>query len=179
MGLRVCPNCGSSYMEMGQEKLEECSNCGFSFTAAINKPPLPVSSAPKQADTTVDTSSEHKQKKTPNSRTIAYIVIAIGIVLVCIGLLLQVPSKELTTYSFMEDSGYSVIEEYVGGDAYNYIIGAALVAGEIAGVMIQKAIFISIGLLISCIGLLKCTRQDNEKKNVPDSQGISEDTGHE
>ena len=166
-------------MEMGQEKLQECSNCGFSFTTAINKPPLPIPPSPTKADTPVDTPSEHKQKRTPNSRTTAYIVIAIGIVLVCIGLLLQVPSKELTTYSFMEDSGYSVIEEYVGGDAYNYIIGAALVAGEIAGVMVQKAIFISVGLLIFCIGLLKCTRHDNEKKNVPDSQVISEDTGHE
>lgn len=178
MGLRVCPNCGSQYMEMGQEELQECSNCGFSFTIAINKPPLPVSPAPKQADTAVDT-SEHNQKRTPNSRTTAYIVIAIGIILVFIGLFLQVPSKELTTYSFMKDSGYSVIEEYVGGDAYNYIIGAALVAGEIAGVMIQKAIFISIGLLISCIGLLKCTHHDKENKNVPDSQVILEDTNHE
>lgn len=166
-------------MEMGQEKLQECSNCGFSFTTTINKPPLPVPPAPKQVANPVDTPIEQKQKRTANSRTTAYIVIAIGIVLVCIGLLLQVPSKELTTYSFMEDSGYSVIEEYVGGDAYNYIIGAALVAGEIAGVMIQKAIFISVGLLISCIGLLKCTRHDNEKKNVPDTQVISEDTGHE
>ena len=179
MGLRVCPNCGSSYMEMGQEKLQECSNCGFKFNATISNQSSPVPLAPKQVPTSVDTPNEQKQKRTSNSRTAAYIVIAIGIVLVCIGLLLQVPSKELTTYSILEDSGYSVIEEYVGGDAYNYIIGAALVAGEIAGVMIKKALFISVGLLIFCIGLLKCTRHDNEKKNVPDTQVISEDTGHE
>lgn len=179
MGLRVCPNCGSSYMEMGQEKLQECSNCGFKFNATINNQPSPVPLAPKQVATPVDTPIEQKQKRTSNRRTASYIVIAIGIVLVCIGLLLQVPSKELTTYSILEDSGYSVIEEYVGGDAYNYIIGASLVAGEIAGVMIQKAIFISVGLLIFCIGLLKCTRRDHVTENTPDTQVIAEDSEHE
>lgn len=163
-------------MEIGQEKLQECSHCGFKFNPTNQ--PAPVSSAPEQVDTPVDTLIGHKQKKTTNSRTTAYIVIAIGTVLVCIGLLLQVPSKELTTYSILEDSGYSVIEEYVGGDAYNYIIGAALVAGEIAGVMIQKAVFISIGLLIVCIGILKCTRRDDVTNNVPDTQEKTEDTDH-
>lgn len=179
MGLRVCPNCGSSYMEMGQEKLQTCGNCGFGFTTTTDNQPSPVAPTPKQADAPVDTPIERKPKRTSNSRTAAYIVIAIGIVLVCIGLLLQVPSKELTTYSFLDDSGYSVIEEYVGGDAYNYIIGAALVAGEIAGVMIQKAVFISIGLLIVCIGLLKCPRRDDVTKDVPDTQATMEDTDHE
>lgn len=112
MELRVCPNCGSQYMEMGQEELHECSNCGFSFTTAINKPPLPVSPTPKQADTSVDSPSEHKQKRTSNSRTTAYIVISIGIILVFIGFLLRVPSKELTTYSFMKDYGYTAKSSY-------------------------------------------------------------------
>lgn len=165
-------------MEIGQEKMQKCGNCGFSFTTTTDNRPSPVAPTPKQADAPV-APIERKPKRTSNSRTAAYIVIAIGIVLVCIGLLLQVPSKELTTYSILEDSGYSVIEEYVGGDAYNYIIGAALVAGEIAGVMIQKAVFISVGLLIVCIGLLRCTRRDDETNNVPDTQSKMEDTDHE
>lgn len=164
-------------METGQEKLQECSHCGFKFNTTNQ--PVPISAAPGQVDTPVDTPVERKQEKKASHNTMAYVVIAIGIVLVCIGLLLQVPSKELTTYSFLGDSGYSVIEEYVGGDAYNYIIGAALVAGEIAGVMIQKAVFISIGLLIVCIGMLKCIRRDDVKSNVPDTQGKTEDTDHE
>lgn len=164
-------------MEIGQEKLQECSHCGFKFCPTNQ--PAPISSAPEQVDTPIDTPVERKQEKTANRNATAYFVIAIGIVLVCIGLLLQVPSKELTTYSILKDSGYSVIEEYVGGDAYNYIIGAALVAGEIAGAMIQKAVFISIGLLIVCIGMLKCTRSDDVKSNVPDTHGKTEDTEHE
>ena len=79
-------------------------------------------------------------------------VIVIGAILFIVGLFTQIPSKELTTYELLDDK-YSVIEEYVGGDAYNYIIGASLVGGEIAGAKTQKAVFISVGLLIICLGL--------------------------
>lgn len=90
----------------------------------------------------------------------------IGIVLFCIGgLFIQTPHKELTTYSALDDE-YSVIEEYVGGDAYNYIIGASLVGGEIAGAKSQKAIFISGGLLIFCLGLLSFGYITNEEKRI-------------
>lgn len=90
------------------------------------------------------------------------IIMAIGTLLVCIGLFLPVPGKELTTYSFMEDSDHSVIEEYVGGDAYNYIIGASLVGGEIAGAKTQKAIYTVSGLFFICAGLVL---SDLRKKN--------------
>lgn len=79
-------------------------------------------------------------------------VIVIGAILFIVGLFTQIPSKELTTYELLDDK-YSVIEEYVGGDAYNYIIGASLVGGEIAGAKTQKTVFISTGLLIICLGL--------------------------
>lgn len=79
--------------------------------------------------------------------------IVVGLILFVVGLTIEIPSKELTTYSSLSDK-YSVIEEYVGGDAYNYIIGASLVGGEIAGAKAQKAIFISMGSLIFVIGLL-------------------------
>ena len=98
-----------------------------------------------------------KQKITSN------LILIIGVVLLIVGLFLQIPSKELTTYSLLEGE-YSVIEEYVGGDAYNYIIGASLVGGEIAGVKTQKAIFISIGLLIICFGLY--AKSHSEENNV-------------
>ena len=85
-------------------------------------------------------------------KKISISVIVIGAILFIVGLFTQIPSKELTTYKLLEDE-YSVIEEYVGGDAYNYIIGASLVGGEIAGAKTQKAVFISVGLLIICLGL--------------------------
>lgn len=66
--------------------------------------------------------------------------IIIGILLVLIGLIIRVPGGALTTYKSLDgesaggyyafDNRYSSIDEYVGGDAYNYIIGASLVAGK-------------------------------------------------
>lgn len=86
----------------------------------------------------------------------------IGIVLVVIGVFAQVPGGALTTYETLDgdltdgyafDNKYSTIDEYVGGDAYNYIIGATLVSGKIAGMMIVKAIFIASGLMSMGFGL--------------------------
>jgi phage terminase large subunit-like protein len=60
---------------------------------------------------------------------------------------------------------YSAIKEYVGGDAYNYIIGASLVGGRISGVFAMKAIFISVGILIFCAGLICLSfvkKEDNQ-----------------
>lgn len=88
-------------------------------------------------------------------RTAALVVIAAGIILITAGLMIAVPGDYLTTYeSLGGKDGYSYIREYVGGDAYNYIMGASLVAGHISGTMAMKAVFIAVGVLISCIGLL-------------------------
>ena len=91
------------------------------------------------------------------------LVLIIGIILIMAGISIKIPSDQLTTYSFLGDT-YTQIEEYVGGDAYNYIIGAALVGGQIAGAKIQKAVYISVGLLILCIGLLMKKEQPQDKK---------------
>ena len=63
--------------------------------------------------------------------------IIIGILLVLIGLIIRVPGGALTTYKSLDgesaggyyafDNRYSSIDEYVGGDAYNYIIGTETV----------------------------------------------------
>lgn len=89
----------------------------------------------------------------------------IGVVLFIVGLRIKVPAKTLTTYRFSSKyvEKYSTIEEYVGGDAYNYIIGAALVGGEIAGAKTQKAVYITGGLLIASIGALACFKEQPEK----------------
>ncbi len=65
-------------------------------------------------------------------KTISVIMMVIGSALFIVGLFTKIPSKKLSTWFYEEDT-HSVVEEYVGGDAYNYIIGASLVGGEIAG----------------------------------------------
>ena len=88
-------------------------------------------------------------------RGAALAVIIVGIALIAVGLIIAVPGDRLTTYESLGGSdGYSYIKEYVGGDAYNYIMGASLVAGHISGTMTTKAIFIAVGALVACMGLL-------------------------
>lgn len=105
-------------------------------------------------------------------KRISIIITLVGIILFIIGFFIKVPNKELTTYSFLSDDR-SVIEEYVGGDAYNYIIGASLIGGEISGAKTQKAIFISIGLLIASVGLLSLSYSRNNDSIEDD--GINKD----
>lgn len=84
-------------------------------------------------------------------KNIAIIGIILSAVLILAGLIIETPDKKIG-YSYSKN-GY---EEYVGGDAYNYIIEASLRGGEIAGAKAQKAIFISAGsvlLIISLFGL--------------------------
>ncbi len=88
-------------------------------------------------------------------RGAALAVIIVGIALIAVGLIIAVPGDRLTTYESLGGSdGYSYIREYVGGDAYNYIMGASLVAGHISGAMTMKTIFIAVGALVACMGLL-------------------------
>ena len=115
------------------------------------------------------------------SKRTQIIITAIGVLLVCIGLFMPVPSKELTTYSFMADEGYSVIEEYVGGDAYNYIIGASLVGGEIAGTKAQKAIYTVAGLFFICTGIVldDLYRKDAPKNLASEAPNTTPNTSSE
>lgn len=106
-------------------------------------------------------------------KTISIIIMVMGAALFIVGLFTKIPSKKLSTWFYEEDT-HSVVEEYVGGDAYNYMIGASLVGGEIAGAKAQKAIFISIGSLIFVLGLLVLSLQEeNAEKTKKDNAAIS------
>lgn len=85
-------------------------------------------------------------KKTLISNIIPMLFLVVGLLMVIEGVDLGVPSDYL--YS-------SGVTEYVGGDAYNYIIEASLRGGRIAAAEISKCINISSGLLIACMSALK------------------------
>lgn len=106
-----------------------------------------------------------------NNNTKSYLCpLIVGILLIIVGLAIQIPGGALTTYSSFDgdrtdyytfDNKYSSIDEYVGGDAYNYIIGASLVAGKTAGAMASKSIFIVGGAICVCFGLTLMKQQKN------------------
>lgn len=41
MGLRVCPNCGNSYMESEQDVSRECKTCGFKLNTPDDSSQIP------------------------------------------------------------------------------------------------------------------------------------------
>lgn len=98
--------------------------------------------------------------------------IMIGLILILIGLIIQIPGGALTTYKFMNgesaggyafDNKYSSIDEYVGGDAYNFIIGASLVGGKIAGTIAAKAVAMVGGAICICFGVtLRMLEQEKD-----------------
>ncbi len=99
-----------------------------------------------------------------NKTAKGYLVsIIMGIVLLISALIIQIPGGALTTFESLNgksasnyynfDDKFSTIDEYVGGDAYNYIIGASLVAGKMAGIIAAKAIFAVGGVICLCIGI--------------------------
>lgn len=81
-----------------------------------------------------------------SKKLLALILISVvGLILLIIGLTAPIPSNRLS---------FNLIENYVGGDAYNMQIAASLRAGEIAGLLISKSIYICSGLLIICISAI-------------------------
>lgn len=96
-------------------------------------------------------------------KTYSIIIISIGVILIFMGLFKSVPSKQLTDSSILKDSvEYSYIKKYVGGDAYNYIIGSNLVGAEITGTIISKAIYLSSGSIILSLGLFSLLFKDKQ-----------------
>ena len=100
--------------------------------------------------------------------------IIIGILLILAGLIIQIPGGALTTLEslngkstdyYVFDNKYSSIDEYVGGDAYNYIIGASLVAGKTAGAMAAKTICIVGGAMCVCLGLTLMMMRKKDNSN--------------
>ena len=124
-----------------------------------------------------------------NKKNAHVYLMIIGLVLILASLVIQIPGGALTTYQSLNgdkanyysfDNKYSTIDEYVGGDAYNYIIGACLVAGKTAGAMASKAIFFVGGAI--CCGFsitIKALRKEDASVYVPaaDNANCCSDSG--
>ena len=110
--------------------------------------------------------------------------IIFGVIMIIIGLCIRIPGGVLTTYSSLDgekvegdyysfDNTYSAIDEYVGGDAYNYEIGASLIAGKITGAMTSRSIFVVGGLMCICFGITLMLFQKKENVVMKDiSMGV-------
>ncbi len=95
-----------------------------------------------------------------NRKNVSLFGICIALILLCCGMFMQVPSREISVYG---DDSYV---EYVGGDAYNIQIEASLLAGEIAGAVAQRAIFISMAALLFLLSLYGLSSENEVIKSV-------------
>ncbi len=140
--MKFCSKCGKEIMD----EAVICPGCGemCNEQGASN----PTSIQQGNMNNGVNNSSKDKVdiKKTILSNIIPAVFLVVGLLLFVEGLDLGVSSPYL--YSFD-------VEEYVGGDAYNYIIAACFKSGNIAAAEIYKCINVSIGLLITCVSALK------------------------
>jgi hypothetical protein len=106
-------------------------------------------------------------------KTIGWIGIALAVVLFCLGIFIRKPEKEINFISYKPD-GY---KEYVGGDAYNFIIEASLRGGEIAGAQAAQATYFSGAALTLMIGLLFLSSDGKAAPNCATAVSATAPTG--
>lgn len=97
--------------------------------------------------------------------------VILSIILICYGFNISVPSD--TIY-------LSASQEYVGGDAYNYIIESGLRGGEISGTITSKSIYIVGGCILLILSLVACSPDEKHSKSVQNSVSstLNQDTNN-
>ena len=134
-----------------------CPRCGERIADQPSPELTPIQQYNMNIKPKVKFSSKIDIKKTVLSNIIPVACLAIGIILLIVGMGMHIPSDYISSYSMIE---------YVGGDAYNFIIEACLRGGHIAGAQITKGVYIAIGLLIACVSVLKINVVKPEKENA-------------
>lgn len=148
--VKVCPACGIAHHAGCWNENQGCTTFGCSQQRYQTPPaePVPAPEAP------ADQKAAPVQPASPRFNFLAYfltnlipiLTLLAGTALLWMGLDIYIPSGYLSSYD---------VVDYVGGDAYNYIMEASLRGGQIAGAMITKAVYTAVGLLISCVSVLK------------------------
>lgn len=122
-----------------------------------------------EAGTSIKPSKAELQKTA--KRLAPYLFFAAGALCLLVGLFFPMPGEDLTTYS-LNGPEYFHIEEYVGGDAYNYIIGACILGGHISGAMTAKAVFAVGGLALICMGAATLAIFGTGMEKTKDTGGV-------
>ena len=116
-------------------------------------------------------------EKRKNLITVWSFFVVAGIVFFILGLTLKLPPKELNHYSSSDDT-YKV-EEYVGGDAYNYIIAASQWAGEYSARSTEKTLYICFGVFMFALGLANVIKYTGfKKKDTNEKEAHSSNTNN-
>jgi hypothetical protein len=148
--IKVCPACGMPHHQACWEENKGCTTFGCAEQHTNPAQPHPdVATTYQQGYTQPQPSPVNAVAQAVKSDKMVAIPIIfgiIGLVLVIIGIFYPVPSREFS---------FRAIKEYVGGDAYNASIEAAIRGGEIAGAKAMKAIFVCGGLILVALSAFK------------------------
>ena len=149
---KFCFKCGTEL----EANASFCPNCGEKCNPQATSDPTPIQQYNMNIKQKVNFKDKIDVKKTVLSNVIPVGCLVVGIILFFVGLGISVPSDYISSYS---------MTEYVGGDAYNFIIEASLRGGRIAAAQISKGIYICVGLLIACVSALKINVVKPSKEN--------------
>ena len=133
-----------------------CPTCGEKCSSQVASEPTPIQQYNMNIQKKVNFKDKIDVKKTVLSNVIPVGCLAVGIIMFIVGLGISIPSDYISSYS---------MTEYVGGDAYNFIIEAALRGGRISAAQVSKCIYISVGLLIACVSALRINVVKSDKEN--------------
>ena len=147
---KFCPKCGAEL----DSATAFCPVCGEKIAAQAPSVPDPIQQYNAGIKPKLKITDKIDIKRTILTNIIPVACLAIGIILMIVGLGVSTPSSYISSYS---------MTEYVGGDAYNFIIEASIRGGKIAGAMITQGIYIAVGLLIACTSALKINVVKPEK----------------
>lgn len=103
-------------------------------------------------------------------KTICYVGLGLACLLLILALAQPIPSKEISSYNF-DGNGYEI---YVGGDAYNIIIEAALRGGQISGATASRATYISGACILFLISGFGLAAEFGKKNSAADNLTLEE-----
>lgn len=147
---KFCTKCGAE-LEMNEFFCQRCGEKSETQNFAVPIQQYNMYIKPKRS-----LKDKIDVKKTVLSNIVPVVCLVVGIFLLIVGLGVSIPSDYISSYS---------MTEYVGGDAYNFIVEASLRGGRIAATQISKGVYISVGLLIACISALKINIVKPSKEN--------------
>ena len=174
-----CVNCGAE-LEVGAAF---CMNCGTAQVAPVAASEAPAEAsaqpipgaAPVQPGPSFNAIQQYNMnvkpkkkigdiidiKRTVLNNIVPVACLVIGIVLIFVGLGVRTPSSYISSYA---------MTEYVGGDAYNFIIEACMRGGRIGGAVAAKAVYICAGFVVACMSALKINVIKPEKEKNKESE---------
>ena len=124
---KFCNKCGTEL----EVNAAFCPRCGERCEGQGVAEPSPIQQYNMNIKANTSLKDKIDVKKTILSNVIPVGCLVIGIILFIVGLGVSIPSDYISSYS---------MTEYVGGDAYNFIIEASLRGGKIAAAQITTGI---------------------------------------